>query len=162
MRVTLCAGAAHWELLLRARAVECQAYVIAAAQAGKHNEKRESYGHSLLVDPWGTVVGRLDDPLSTGVWWVIKHTWVVCCVPYDLVAVSFPGHSCVSTAAYEQQQMSAATPCRQTLLVLCCTGIAVVDLDFQALEAVRHKMPISQHRERGRQQVGLQLDAQLG
>lgn len=59
-------GAAHWELLLRARAVECQAYVIAAAQAGRHNEKRESYGHSLIVDPWGTVVGRLDDPLATG------------------------------------------------------------------------------------------------
>lgn len=63
----LSAGAAHWELLLRARAVECQAYVIAAAQAGKHNEKRESYGHSLIVDPWGTVVGRLEDPLATGV-----------------------------------------------------------------------------------------------
>lgn len=60
-------GAAHWELLLRARAVECQAYVVAAAQAGRHNEKRESYGHSLIVDPWGTVVARLDDPLATGV-----------------------------------------------------------------------------------------------
>jgi len=65
-RCCLLAGAAHWELLLRARAVECQAYVIAAAQAGKHNEKRESYGHSLIVDPWGVVVGRLDDPQATG------------------------------------------------------------------------------------------------
>lgn len=59
-------GEAHWELLLRARAVECQAYVIAAAQAGKHNEKRESYGDSLIVDPWGVVVGRLTDPQATG------------------------------------------------------------------------------------------------
>jgi predicted amidohydrolase len=49
-------GAAHWHLLLRARAIEDQAWVVAAAQWGKHNEKRESYGHSLVVDPWGTVV----------------------------------------------------------------------------------------------------------
>ncbi len=51
-------GAAHWHLLLRARAVEDQAWVVAAAQAGKHNDKRESYGHSLIVDPWGTVVAE--------------------------------------------------------------------------------------------------------
>jgi predicted amidohydrolase len=49
-------GAAHWHLLLRARAVENQAWVIAAAQWGKHNERRESFGHSLVVDPWGVVV----------------------------------------------------------------------------------------------------------
>jgi len=60
-------GEAHWEVLLRARAIETQSYVIAAAQAGKHNEKRESYGHSLIVDPWGVVVGRLADPLATGI-----------------------------------------------------------------------------------------------
>lgn len=94
-------GAAHWELLLRARAVECQAYVIAAAQAGKHNEKRESYGHSLIVDPWGVVVGRLDDPQAT--------------------------------------------------------GIAVAELDFDALEAVRQKMPIEQHRLKGREHLAGQL-----
>lgn len=51
-------GAAHWHLLLRARAVEDQAWVVAPAQWGRHNEKRESYGHSLVVDPWGTVVGE--------------------------------------------------------------------------------------------------------
>ena len=51
-------GAAHWHLLLRARAVEDQVWVVAAAQWGKHNEKRESYGHTLIVDPWGTVVGE--------------------------------------------------------------------------------------------------------
>ena len=60
------AGKVHWELLLRARAVETQCYVIAAAQAGKHNEKRESWGHSIIIDPWGTVVAELDDH-STGV-----------------------------------------------------------------------------------------------
>ncbi|KAA3481693.1 nitrilase-like protein 2 [Gossypium australe] len=52
-------GQAHWEILLRARAIETQCYVIASAQAGKHNEKRESYGDTLIIDPWGTVVGRL-------------------------------------------------------------------------------------------------------
>lgn len=51
-------GAAHWHLLLRARAVEDQSYVVAAAQWGQHNEKRKSYGHSLVVDPWGTVVAE--------------------------------------------------------------------------------------------------------
>ena len=53
-------GEAHWELLVRTRAVENQCYVLAAAQAGRHNEKRESFGCSLIVDPWGTVVARLD------------------------------------------------------------------------------------------------------
>ena len=38
-----------------------------AACTGRHNAKRESYGHSLIVDPWGEVVGRLDDPLATGI-----------------------------------------------------------------------------------------------
>jgi len=51
-------GAAHWHLLLRARAVEDQSWVIAAAQWGRHNEKRESFGHTLIADPWGQVVGE--------------------------------------------------------------------------------------------------------
>jgi predicted amidohydrolase len=51
-------GAAHWHLLLRARAVEDQSWVVAAAQWGQHNEKRASYGHALISDPWGTVVGE--------------------------------------------------------------------------------------------------------
>jgi predicted amidohydrolase len=54
-------GRAHWHLLLRARAIEDQAWVVAAAQWGKHNEKRESFGHTLVVDPWGTVVGERPD-----------------------------------------------------------------------------------------------------
>ena len=51
-------GAAHWHLLLRARAIEDQAWVVAPAQWGKHNEKRESYGDTIVVDPWGTVVAE--------------------------------------------------------------------------------------------------------
>lgn len=52
-------GRAHWECLLRARAIETQCYVAAAAQFGAHNAKRSSYGHSLVVDPWGEVVAAL-------------------------------------------------------------------------------------------------------
>lgn len=44
-----------------------QCYVVAAAQAGKHNSKRESYGNSIIIDPWGDIVARLDDPISTGI-----------------------------------------------------------------------------------------------
>lgn len=95
----LLAGKAHWELLLRARAVECQCYVIAAAQAGKHNEKRESYGHSIIIDPWGEVIGKLEDPIAT--------------------------------------------------------GIATADIDLAYLETVRTRMPISNHRQLGRDCLGL-------
>ncbi len=58
-------GAAHWHLLLRARAVEDQAWVVAPAQWGRHNEKRESFGHTLIADPWGTLVG--EQPQGDGV-----------------------------------------------------------------------------------------------
>jgi predicted amidohydrolase len=53
---TVQTGRAHWEVLLRSRAIETQAYAIAAAQVGAHNEKRMSYGHSMVVDPWGKVL----------------------------------------------------------------------------------------------------------
>jgi len=56
---TVPTGKAHWETLLRARAIETQAYVVAAAQVGQHNEKRMSYGHSMIVDPWGQVLAEL-------------------------------------------------------------------------------------------------------
>ena len=49
-------GAAHWHIMLRARAIEASAFVIAAAQVGQHEDGRETYGHSLVVDPWGEVL----------------------------------------------------------------------------------------------------------
>lgn len=55
---TVPTGKVHWETLLRARAIETQSYVIAAAQVGAHNEKRLSYGHSMIVDPWGTIIAQ--------------------------------------------------------------------------------------------------------
>ena len=57
---TVPTGKAHWETLLRARAIENQAYVIAAAQCGRHNGKRVSYGASIVIGPWGEVIARLE------------------------------------------------------------------------------------------------------
>ena len=54
-------------MLLRARAIETQCWLVAAAQAGRHNAKRESYGHSLIISPWGEIAAQLEDPLSTGI-----------------------------------------------------------------------------------------------
>ena len=51
-------GRAHWEILLRARAIENQCYVLAAAQGGKHENGRETHGNSLLIDPWGDILGH--------------------------------------------------------------------------------------------------------
>lgn len=53
-------GEAHWETLLRARAIETGAYVIAPAQGGQHDDGRATWGHSMVVDPWGKVVAVLD------------------------------------------------------------------------------------------------------
>ena len=53
---TVPTGAAHWETLLRARAIENQAYVVAPAQGGVHASGRRTYGHSMIVDPWGAVL----------------------------------------------------------------------------------------------------------
>ena len=52
-------GAAHWEVLLRARAIENQCYVLASAQGGVHPNGRRTFGHSMLIDPWGTVTAVL-------------------------------------------------------------------------------------------------------
>ena len=54
-------GQAHWEVLLRARAIANQCYVIAPNQCGQHSENRQSFGHSLIVDAWGKVLGCLED-----------------------------------------------------------------------------------------------------
>ena len=56
---TATTGRAHWEMLLRARAVENQAYVLAPAQGGHHKNGRDTYGHSMIIDPWGTVLAVL-------------------------------------------------------------------------------------------------------
>lgn len=58
---TVPTGEAHWHTLLRARAIEAEAFVIAAAQSGWHEDGRQTYGHSLVVDPWGKVLLDMED-----------------------------------------------------------------------------------------------------
>ena len=58
---TYTTGQAHWDILLRARAIENQAYVVAAAQGGTHENGRRTWGHSMVVDAWGQVLGQQDE-----------------------------------------------------------------------------------------------------
>ncbi|MFP2930825.1 carbon-nitrogen hydrolase family protein [Pyxidicoccus sp. 3LG] len=58
---TLMTGKDHWEVLLRARAIENQAYVLAPAQGGRHSANRLTYGHAMVVDPWGLVTARASE-----------------------------------------------------------------------------------------------------
>ncbi len=58
---TYTTGKAHWELLLRARAVENQCYVVAAAQGGEHESGRRTFGHSMIIDPWGEILDVLSE-----------------------------------------------------------------------------------------------------
>ncbi|MQA23981.1 MAG: carbon-nitrogen hydrolase family protein [Micromonosporaceae bacterium] len=60
-------GRDHWEVLLRARAIENQCYVLAAAQIGDHEPKRTCYGRSMVVDPWGTVLAQAPDTVGVTV-----------------------------------------------------------------------------------------------
>ena len=62
---TVPTGRAHWEVMLRARAIEAGAFVVAAAQTGRHADGRETYGHSLVIGPWGEIL--LDMGEGTGV-----------------------------------------------------------------------------------------------
>ena len=57
---TYTTGEAHWEILLRARAIENQCFLLAANQCGWHDDKRRTWGHSMIIDPWGTVLGQLE------------------------------------------------------------------------------------------------------
>lgn len=54
-------GKAHWETLLQSRAIETQSWIIASAQCGTHSDSRNTYGHSMVIDPWGTIAERLTD-----------------------------------------------------------------------------------------------------
>jgi len=68
-------GRDHWEVLLRARAIESQCYVVAAAQIGDHAPNRTCYGRSMVIDPWGTVVAQAPD-LTTVVVADIDLAWL--------------------------------------------------------------------------------------
>ena len=61
---TTVTGAAHWHTLLRARAIETQCFVIAPAQTGCHQQGRKTYGHSLIIDPWGQILADAGETLG--------------------------------------------------------------------------------------------------
>ncbi|WP_066761956.1 carbon-nitrogen hydrolase family protein [Croceicoccus pelagius] len=63
---TVPTGKAHWEVLIRARAIEASAYMIATAQVGTHEDGRQTYGHSLVVDPWGEVLLDMGEASGIG------------------------------------------------------------------------------------------------
>ena len=63
---TVPTGRAHWETLLRARAIESAGFVIAAAQVGHHEDGRDTYGHSMIIDPWGEVLLDVGDKEGLG------------------------------------------------------------------------------------------------
>ena len=63
---TVPTGRAHWEVLLRARAIEAGLFVVAAAQSGHHEDGRNTYGHSLVIDPWGEVLLDMGEGAGVG------------------------------------------------------------------------------------------------
>jgi predicted amidohydrolase len=67
---TLTTGKDHWHVLLRARAIESQSYVLAAAQTGHHHGERRSYGHALVVDPWGVVLAECGEGEGFAAAWI--------------------------------------------------------------------------------------------
>jgi predicted amidohydrolase len=72
---TVPTGKDHWETLLRARAIENQCYVVAPAQFGQHNERRASFGRTMIVDPWGQILGQCQD----------KETVLVCDIDFEVL-----------------------------------------------------------------------------
>ncbi|KAL7631924.1 UNVERIFIED_CONTAM: hypothetical protein RMT77_017755 [Armadillidium vulgare] len=58
---TVPTGLAHWHTLMKARAIDTQCFVVASAQTGRHNSKRSTFGHALIVDPWGTVIAEVSE-----------------------------------------------------------------------------------------------------
>ena len=63
---TVPTGKAHWHMLLRARAIEAGLFVVAAAQVGNHEDGRNTFGHSLVVDPWGEVLLDMGEARGVG------------------------------------------------------------------------------------------------
>ncbi|MDT9106084.1 nitrilase-related carbon-nitrogen hydrolase, partial [Escherichia coli] len=57
---TAVTGAAHWQVLIRARAIETQCYLLGSGQGGEHPGPRQTFGHSAIVDPWGTILAEQD------------------------------------------------------------------------------------------------------
>jgi predicted amidohydrolase len=116
---TVPTGAAHWEPLLRARAIETQAWAFAAAQGGRHpGSARASYGHAMVVDPWGAVVAQASDD--------------------DLVAVAGEGMG-------EGGGGAPAATADERVLSAACASLLVVSVDRARVAAVRRALPVGEH-----------------
>lgn len=118
-------GKAHWEVLLRARAIETQCAVVAAAQVGRHNGGRggrASWGQAMIIDAWGNVLAKMKSAEEEGEGW----------------------------GKAEGEENESDDDEDNGLF-----GIVVADLDEAAVEGVRKKMPVAEHREAGRRALGL-------
>jgi len=115
---TIPTGRAHWHALLKSRAIENQCYVLAAAQVGKHNEKRKSYGHALAIDPWGEILADAGG--------------------YDGVGTSGVAIDDEPIGAKEEDEWGES-PVKVPSIILC-------DISREKIRSVRERMPIQQHR----------------
>jgi predicted amidohydrolase len=122
---TVHTGRAHWEVLLRARAIENQCYIVAACQVGKHNEKRDSYGQSIIIDPWGTVLSECskkgEDP---------THSLITRNTTPNIDFVNTTSHAVFGNEVVPEINAE----------------ICYATISRQKLERVRSKMPIQSHR----------------
>ncbi|XRB00277.1 nitrilase [Pycnococcus provasolii] len=127
---TVPTGRAHWHALLRSRAIENQCFMVAAAQVGRHwPGKRLSYGHSIIIDPWGAVVADLGGASN--------KTPVV---PEDATLVPL-----------EEDMLTAPTPDAEKVndeesVEGAFVGAVVVNLTPETLASTRAKMPVASHR----------------
>ena len=113
---TIPTGRAHWHTLLKSRAIENQCYVLAAAQVGRHNEKRKSYGHALAIDPWGDVIADAGG--------------------YDGIGTSGVA---IDDSSGAKEGGEAISPVQVPSIILC-------DVDNEKMRSIRERMPIQQHR----------------
>ncbi|KAI8563728.1 hypothetical protein RHMOL_Rhmol03G0131400 [Rhododendron molle] len=128
--VTVCYDLRFPELYQQLR-FNHEAQVIAAAQAGKHNDKRESYGDTMIIDPWGTVVGRLPDHSEYGKQFSVPN---VLCGTRNGMRPTLANPFLTVTLDFSVSDRLSM-------------GITVADIDFSLIDSVRAKMPISKHRK---------------
>ncbi|CAD7952404.1 unnamed protein product [Amoebophrya sp. A25] len=128
---TVPTGRAHWHLLLQARAVETQCFVLAAAQCGRHNEKRESFGHALAVGPWGDVLADAGSDVDVK----LKNTGA--------------GEGISSSKGFEREGDVNSSRARVGTVIDVTEDscFCLAELDRGEMTKIREKMPIMQHRE---------------
>jgi predicted amidohydrolase/glutaredoxin len=116
---TVPTGEAHWHVLMRARAIEAGAFVVAAAQVGRHEDGRQTYGHSLVVDPWGKVLldmGGEEPGLGFADSTPARSTRCAAACRRSGIAARFPSPR--ASDDHLRPQMHAARPCFRSLVRL--------------------------------------------